>query len=294
MNSHLLRGNSDAQLIRDFVARLPRRSTVADLDEALQIASIRATTRLWQHNQDVIAFAFVDDYNNLRFEVYPAHRSGQIAEEIVAWGVSCIRQRNRETGQDRTLDASCWTDDAWQIAMLEQAGFVRDDFRTLRYARSLSKPIAAYPMPPGFALRCVEGDHEVEQLVGLHRAAFGTTHMTVEQRLAIMHAPGYQRELDLVAVAPDGELAAFCICGYDNARDPFTTGFTDPIGVHPRFQRLGLGKAVVTDGLRLLASRGGNAVELGTGSDNMPMQRLAESLGFVCVLEKLWFSKTVA
>lgn len=69
---------------------------------------------------------------------------------------------------------------------------------------------------------------------------------------------------------------------------------TDPIGVHPRFQRLGLGKAVVTTGLRLLKSRGVATVELGTGSDNIPMQRLAESLGFVCVAEKLWFSKSVA
>ena len=204
MNSHLLRGNSDVPLIRDFVARLPHGSTVPDLDESLQLASIRATTRLWQHNQDVVAFAFVDDYNNLRFEIDPAHRSGQLAEEIVAWGVACIRQRNRETGENRTLDASCWTDDTWQIAMLEQAGFVRDDFRTLRYAHTLSKPVTAHPLPPGFALRCVEGDHEVEQLVALHRAAFGTTNMTVEQRLAIMHAPGYQRELDLVAVTSDG------------------------------------------------------------------------------------------
>ena len=63
--------------------------------------------------------------------------------------------------------------------------------------------------------------------------------------------------------------------------------------MHPRFQRLGLGKAIVTAGLRLLASRGVTTVELGTGSNNVPMQRLAESLGFVCVSEKLWFSKTV-
>ncbi len=68
---------------------------------------------------------------------------------------------------------------------------------------------------------------------------------------------------------------------------------TDPIGVHPRFQRRGLGKAVVTAGLHLLKSSGVTVVELGTGSDNMPMQRLAESLGFVCVAEKLWFSKIV-
>jgi len=85
----------------------------------------------------------------------------------------------------------------------------------LQYARSLNEPISEYAFPPGFFLRHVEGEHEVESLVTLHRAAFGTENMTVEQRLAIMHAPQYERELDFVAVAPNGELSAFCICGFD-------------------------------------------------------------------------------
>ncbi len=36
--------------------------------------------------------------------------------------------------------------------------------------------------------------------------------MTVEYRQAIMRAPDYIPELDLVVQAPDGDLAAFWIC----------------------------------------------------------------------------------
>ena len=148
-------------------------------------------------------------------------------------------------------------------------------------------------MLQGFSLRCVEGEHEVESLVSLHRAAFGTENMTVEQRLAIMHGPQYEREMDLVAVAPNGELAAFCICGFDEQIDAAKTGYIGSLGTFPDYQKCGLGKAMVTAGLHRLRNRGASTVELGTSSKNIPMQRLAESLGFIGVSEKLWFSKKV-
>ena len=42
-----------------------------------------------------------------------------------------------------------------------------------------------------------------------------------------------------------------------------------------------------------LKNRGARVVELGTSSQNLPMQGLAEKLGFVVVSEKLWLSKQV-
>ncbi len=118
--------------------------------------------------------------------------------------------------------------------------------------------------------------------------------MTAARRLAIMRAPTYERVLDLVAVAPDGELAAFCICSVEEPAGAKTVGFTDSIGTHPRYRRHGLAKALVTAGLRLLRQRGVATAELGTSSANKPMRRLAEALGFGRASEKLWFSKKVA
>lgn len=132
----------------------------------------------------------------------------------------------------------------------------------------------------------------MEQLVTLHRAAFGTDNMTIEYRLAMMDTPQYVREMDLVAVAPHDELTAFCVCGFD---DPDKSiGYTDPIGTHPSYQRMGLGKALVSVGLIALKNAGANTVRLGTSSENIAMQKLASELGFICVSEKLWFSKPVS
>jgi ribosomal protein S18 acetylase RimI-like enzyme len=293
MKSYLLWGEVDIQLILDFIHQLARKSTIVDLEESLQLASVRATTRLWLSKKKLVGFAFVDDFNNLRFEIDTQYRSAQLDKEIIAWGVSCLKKRNVDTGTDNSLDASFSRDNTWQIALLEKFGFVRADLRTLYYQRLLSKPIMAPVFPPGFSLRCVNGSDELKKLVNLHRAAFGTDKMTVAQRLAIMQAPQYDPQLDLVAEAPNGELAAFCICGLDDTSGSEITGFTDPLGTHPQYQKRGLGKAIVTAGLDRLRKRGAAIVGLSTSSKNLAMQRLAEALDFTCVSEKLWFSKKV-
>ncbi len=291
MKSDMLQNESDIQCMRDLIAGLLNAATVVDFEENMLLPSVRAVTRLWLDGGKIAGFAYIDDYNNLQFEIDPAARSTRLEDEIVEWGLTCVKKRNIETGIGNTLDACFDRKNSWQIALLERFGFVRDSVRTLRYTRSLSEPIAAHAFPRGFSLRCVAGEQEVECLVTLHRAAFGTQNMTVERRLAIMRAPQYVRELDFVAAAPDGEWSAFCICGFADENN--RVGYTDPIGVHPRYQNLGLGTAIVSAGLQALKDRGANVVELGTSSENIAMQRLACALGFALVSEKLWFSKQV-
>lgn len=294
MKSYLLQGEPDIQLMRDLIERLSGESTIVDFEENMLLEPVRATVRLWQDNGRLLGFAYVDDYNNLHFEIEAMARSAPLEDEIIEWGITCVQTRNAQASKSHTLDAAFSAHNTWQIAMLEREGFTRANWRTLRYARSLSQPIKTYTFPPGFSLRSVAGVHEAERLVALHQAAFGTENMTVAQRLAMMQAPGYERNLDLVVVAPDGELAAFCICGFENEGDNGRVGFTDPIGTHPHYQRRGLGKAIVTAGLYRLRGRGGTIVKLSTSSTNKPMQQLAQSLGFTCVSEKLWFSRVVA
>jgi mycothiol synthase len=290
MRSYSFQSDLDLHAVRSLIKRL-RESTLVDFEENLLLASVRATTRLWWSDERLVGFAYVDDYNNLRFETDLGFPSARLADEIVTWGVGCMQARNAASGREDSLDTSCDAGQVRRIALLEQHGFVRQSVRSLQYARSLVEPVEEFLFPPGFTLRSVTGEGEVEALVALHRAAFGTQNMTVEQRLSIMHAPHYKPTLDLLAVAPTGDLAAFCICGFEEGRPQ--NGYTDPIGTHPRYQRLGLGKAMVTAGLRALMQRGARVATLGTSSENVAMQRLAEGLGFGVVGERVWFARMV-
>lgn len=289
MDSFILRDEDEVQAMRDLVHRLGQECTVQDFEELISLSTVRANTRLWTRENRLLAFALVDDFNNLWFDVDPAQSLSEIAPELVGWGVTCIRQRNAESNTHHTLDATCRAQDVERIRILRECGFALEPIRTLRYSHSLLEAIPEPPLPEGLTIRCVSDRDSIESLVSLHRASFGTENMTVEQRTAMMRNPDYVPSMDLVAVAPDGSLVAFCVCGID-ATHP-AVGYTDPIGTDPRFRRMGLAKATLCAGMRLLKTAGVVSVELGTSSENLPMQKLAGSLGFVCVSEKFWFSK---
>ena len=275
---------------------------IVDLQELLGRPAIQANTRLWEDaDGQLVGFAIVDACNNLLFEVAPQAAGGDVEPQMIAWGVECIRHAGRERGAPIMLDASCRDDDTERIALLERHGFVRQAVHSLRMTRSLNdsddEPIPAPQVPVGFVVRHVAGEHEVEPLAALHRAAFGTENLTIEDRLAWMRVPEYKPELDLIAVAPDGTFAAYCMCSIseeENARTRRSEGYTDPVATHPAFQRRGLARALLLTGFHLLKQRGVGTAVLGTSSENIAMQQAAASVGFRVQSTKIWFAKRIA
>lgn len=297
-------GQKDLQSMLDLLLtvrppdRLADFPSPGDLREILALSQVRDNTRLWFDAGDrAVGFALVDLYHNLRFEIDRQGAYPGIDSEMVAWGVACVRQSVQARGEPLTLDASCRGDDVERRRLLERHGFVLQDVRTLHLVRPLHAPIPRPRVPAGFAIRHVAGEQEVGDLVALHRAAFGTEHMTVEERRAMMRVPEYEPELDLVAVAPDGRLAAYCLCSIsreENERTGRNEGYTDPVATHPDFRRRGLARALLLAGLQVLKQRGMDMAVLGTSSENVAMLHTAQAAGFQVRSTTLWFSKPVA
>jgi len=293
MISSLLSDKVEIQEMRGLISRLAAESNVVDFEEQIQLESVQSTARIWRQDGSLVGFAYLDDYSNLWFDTDPGFGgSGELEHQMIIWGEACQKKRTSLTGEQAVLDSTCRTEDIHRIQLLETHGFQRQQVRTLHYSRLLSDPIVSWQLPEGFAIRASRGLDEIAALVELHRAAFETENMTVEIRQAMMKSPLYVPELDLVAVAPDGTLAAFCVCGFEDAEKRI--GFTDPIGTHRGYRRHGLGQALVSTGLVLLKGAGAEAVTLGTSSDNTAMQQLAEKSGFRVAREQLWFSKDLA
>ncbi len=91
----------------------------------------------------------------------------------------------------------------------------------------------------------------------------------------IQKAPLYRRDLDLVAVAADGELAAFCTIWFD---DYTRTGLFEPVGTAPGHQRRGLGKAILSEGFNRLKTLGADLAYIGSYSE--AAHALYASVGF--------------
>jgi ribosomal protein S18 acetylase RimI-like enzyme len=261
-----------------------------DLQEILQSSSVQKNTRLWFEREGLIAYALVDNFDNL---LYDSSRTQLelLGDELVHWGEYCVRRNG-----GKSLDVNCAENDLTKIDFLTGKGFRRSGAVTVAMLRDLKEHLPEVVLPPGFSVRQVQGEREAEALALLHRSAFGSEYITTENRLAWMRVPEYEPALDLVAVAPDGSLVAYCMCSISEEQNRATgrkEGQTDPVGTHPRFQRMGLARALLATGLHLLKERGMEFATLGTDGENLAMQRAAESAGFHISCRKIWFRKEV-
>ncbi|HSQ17170.1 MAG TPA: GNAT family N-acetyltransferase [Anaerolineales bacterium] len=297
------RGDPDLQKMTELILSLRANGQMvypiaADLFEELADPDVQVTARLWEDEGGrLVGFAYVNRYQNLVDAFVVEKFTPAIETELIDWVVSAARRRNREIGQSLTLAASALESDLSRLAFLERSGFEYQVESSILMSRSLDQPIPDPQLPPGFIIRPMGGEAEIDAYVALHRAAFGTEIMTVEYRRTIISAPDYIPELDLVAVAPDGDLAAFCVCQIFPDDSPraggLKEGWTDPLGTHPAYQRLGLATALLLTGMRLLKARGMDTAILGTSSSNLAMQHTARSVGYQDASNTLWYSKSV-
>lgn len=259
-----------------------------DIEENLVSPAVRANTRLWFEENHAIAWACVDEFNNLYWEIEKSSEE-LLGAQIIEWGETCVRtaHSNRKV---RTLDTFCREDYSPRIAFLKQFGFQQTEGLTIRMMRDLSEPMPAPKIPQGFAIRPIADMQEAAAVAVMHRLAFGTEYMATENRLKIMRTSEYDSSLDLLVIAPDGTIVANCICSVNKVSK---IGNTDPISTHPNYQRMGLARALLLTGLRTLKARGMSFAQLGTSGDNLAMQRAAESVGFTVKYKTIWFAKEV-
>jgi ribosomal protein S18 acetylase RimI-like enzyme len=286
---------ADLHALLDFVRAVRPRGQVAeypglaDLPELLGQPRIRRRTALWFDDSGALTgYALVDPGNNLVFETRPDVKD-VLDGEILSWGLTCAAWEGLTA-----LDAFARSRDAGKAARLVSLGFVPLPDRTLHFVRPLGQPIPSPILPEGFSIRPSGGEPEAAAWVRLHRAAFGSRQMTLAGRLSMLRAPEYDPALDLVAVAPNGRLAAYCvgtISAAENALTGVLSGHTDPIATHPKYQRHGLSIALILTALGLLRERGMQLARLGTSGANLAMQATARRAGFEVEDETCWFTR---
>lgn len=272
--------------------------SLADLRELLGVAHIREAARLWEAAGGRLAgFAILnieESYAGLTLEISQGEDTDTLGAQMVAWGEDACRSQSHT--ESAYLSASANASDTVRVALLERRGFARQEEAALQLERDLSQPIPPPEIAAGFQIRSLHADEE-EAWVGLHRTAFGTENMTLEYRQSMSRSPDYDPQIDLVATAPNGSLAAYAfgsISREENALTGLKIGYADPVGTHPDFQRKGLARALLLECLRRLRERGMETARMGTSSGNTAMQRAAESAGFRVTRRTLLFEKSMA
>jgi mycothiol synthase len=235
--------------------------------------------RVWDGaDGNVAGFAWYYPPAEAALNVHPRLRGeGAIEAAMLAWADE--RRRALAAGKSvGPLTASVFDGDAATAAVLAARGFARSgSVPMVCFARDLAEPIPAPALPDGFVVRPLHGDDEYEERVAIHREVWHPSRVTVPAYRRLRTVPGYDPDLDLVAVAPDGTFAAYAIVWPDPVN---RTGEFEPVGTRAAFRRRGLARAILLEGLRRLRERGAELAVDYTNEDREPARCLYESVGF--------------
>jgi mycothiol synthase len=187
--------------------------------------------------------------------VHPRYRGSGLESGLLTWA----EQQTTRSVLEATGNNTPWIDndvmdcDTIRRALLSQQGYIPADEPSLYHTmRSLLKPIPEAHLPEGFIIRSVAGEREAEALRVVHAGAFGSKWQPGEY-LDVMRTPGFHIDRELVVVAPDGRFAAFLIYWIDPISK---SGLFEPVGCHSDFQRRGLTRALMYEGMRRMRAYG--------------------------------------
>ncbi len=232
--------------------------------------------RLWMDSERLIGWALLSPEDDT-FDVYtvPALRGSLQENEMLSSIV------DEMSALDELNNIWIAEDDRERIRWFEENGFKVADDHYVHLTRSLSGPLVGPQLPSGFTLRTSRGDEADARLRAVASHAAFKSGMPFEKywlrTLRFVQSPVYVKEHEIFVIAPNGDVAAYCIIWTDELTK---LGHFEPVGTHPDCQRKGLGKSLLFEGLRRLKSEGMTEADVCTNHDNVAAIRLYESVGF--------------
>lgn len=237
---------------------------------------------IWEDEDGRLAAVLNQESHGQAFlQVDPDRRSPQLETEMIATAEAHLSRPN-QAGRPHLL---VWANeqDALRREILAAGGYKKESWAEYQRRRPLDGSIPETPPAPGYRVRALGDGAELLERAYASGLAFHPDDISyaVGNRADagwyrnIQTAPLYRRDLDIVAIAPDGSVASFCTTWFD---DVTRTGSFEPVGTVPAHQRRGLAKAVMAEGLRRLQRMGATLATVGSYSAGA--HALYEAMGF--------------
>lgn len=149
----------------------------------------------------------------------------------------------------------------------------------------LDVPLPRTSMQEGFRLQSLADENDLAKVNRVLRRGFGhegpAPEDGISSRARAQQTPNYHKELNIVAVAPDGSYAAYAGIWYVPENK---VAYVEPVATDPDYRRMGLGKAVVLEAI--LRTRELGAEVAWVGSE----QEFYLDMGFEVVAHStLWY-----
>jgi len=223
-------------------------------------------TAIWEMDDKPVAWGWIKLPGSLMFQV--ELNFTELSKDVIDWFDNMT-----ETNEQMV---SVLETESHLISALEDSLFTPLE-EAPEVLTKISLDSCPFPvnLPDGFKARHLKRDEDLTNRVGVQRAAFSSSRVTVESYGNIMNTYPYDPSLDWVIESPNGEFAAFCLIWFDEINK---VGLLEPVGTDPRFWRMGLGSSVCKLALNALHDKGANTAIVVCTSPKT--QEFYKSIGF--------------
>jgi GNAT superfamily N-acetyltransferase len=200
-----------------------------------------------------------------------------VMDEYVVWAEA----RAREAGLKQLQPFWVLAYDKVMDRLMKERGFVeiQADLPPPLFERSLDE-LPPIKLPEGFTVQGVSNSDDGRLRARVSHGAFRPNDdwdSYLAKYMQFIGSAAYDGERDLFVRSPDGRGASACTIWFDHVN---TVGLFEPVVTHPDFQRQGLGKAVMAEGLRRMKAAGMRRAILGFDPNNVAALALYRSMGF--------------
>jgi ribosomal protein S18 acetylase RimI-like enzyme len=230
----------------------------------------QANAHYWKTETGQVVGLFISEYGEDDFFIVVHPGFWALFPEVLNWGLEFWAR-----GKSK-ISTSVFTYDQQKIAQLTGAGFYEDGHEANVRTYRLRPYNFSYDLKPEFKLLTFAEYGNYESRVKLVHNAFNNSSYSEARLRSLQSSPGYQAELDLVIVNPQGESIAYCM-GWVEENDP-QAGYIEPMGVHTDYRRNGLGTALAKECFKRLGKMGVERVTIASLAEPDISNFLYESL----------------
>jgi mycothiol synthase len=220
--------------------------------------SIEKIISIWETEDSQIAGVLHPiGQGEIRLHVHPQFRSHALENEMLRQAEEQLPEQ-MENGQ-RVLYLPVFNHDVVRQEILIQRGYLKGQGLGHHWWRDLDGSIPETPRPSGYTIRSMGliDEHPARSWASWRAFHSDEPHEAYDGDWSwyqnVQSAPLYRRDLDIVAVTQQNEIAAFCTIYYD---DTTRSAVSVLVGTAAEHWRRGLGKAVMLEGMRRLKVMG--------------------------------------
>ena len=240
------------------------------------IDEIFKDTYLWFDDNDQMIGGIWPDGHMIDFFIHPNKKS--IFGEMVEVGEDYVKASISEKNQYEEIEWWVFEGDTELENVLISEGYYKTQFyrphRIFDYSSEIEEPV----LPRGYTIKKLMEVDDKRVILECCKNYFGID-MKEYMLENFKQTSTYREDLDLVVVAPENTLAAFCTVRYDEKNK---MGTFEPVACHPEHKQKGITKALMCEGLKRVKALGAEVVTVQTSwpGRNLPANKLYESVGF--------------